>query len=349
MDKIKRANPNAYQYLLNKDLKTWSRAYFHIGINCEAMKNRFSECFNVVLLRVRNKPLITMLEAMRVIVMERMNTMRRMLDKWTDDICPNIQKRLELIKDQQRFWHVIPAGGNLFEVRNGSQAYSIDEQHRTCSCRMWQLSVLTPVGGMSFWPDCSKMSKGHNKSGCKNQTVLLPPKPLAKKGRPRKNPIPSEFIDDQTEPLVPPSVPIPPVKEHLGKMLLIWGLSISGRGRGRGPRLGKLGAWFGVNGNESDSIENTQEETMHDSKIQESQTVQTTPIQSSQTAASDGIAVDNQVVPVNEPVPREPVPRARRNFVIPRQRGRSERILKRKLAKDYPRTGSSKTNPHSLD
>ncbi|GJY73403.1 hypothetical protein Tco_0477834 [Tanacetum coccineum] len=40
------------------------------GTNCEAMENGFSECFNVVLLRVRNKPLITMLEAMRVIVME---------------------------------------------------------------------------------------------------------------------------------------------------------------------------------------------------------------------------------------------------------------------------------------
>ncbi|GKC01667.1 hypothetical protein Tco_0987803, partial [Tanacetum coccineum] len=202
MDKIKRANPNAYQYLLNKDPKTWSRAYFHIGTNCEDVENGFSECFNVVLVRVRNKPLITMLEAMRVIVMERMNTMRRMLDKWTDDICPNIQKR---------------------------------------------------------------------------------------------------------------------------------GLSIGKRGRGRGPRFGRLGARFGIHGNESDSIENTQEETMHDFEIQESQTVQTAPTQSSQTAASDGIAVDNQVVPVNEPVPREPEPRARRNFVIPRQRGRSERILKKGL------------------
>ncbi|GKC87733.1 pentatricopeptide repeat-containing protein [Tanacetum coccineum] len=81
MDKIKRANPNAYQYLLNKDPKTWSRAYFYIGTNCEAVENGFSECFNAVLVRVRNKQLITMLEAMRVIVMERMNTMRRMLDK----------------------------------------------------------------------------------------------------------------------------------------------------------------------------------------------------------------------------------------------------------------------------
>ncbi|GJT22827.1 reverse transcriptase [Tanacetum coccineum] len=156
--------------------------------------------------------------------------------------------------------------------------------------------------------------------------------------------------------LVPPSVPIPPVEEHLGsnqyelghssstvnasktkkrvtfkENVANGGLSISGRGRGRGPRLGRLGAWFGIHGNESDSIKNTQEETMHDSKIQESQTVQTAPTQSSQTAASDEIAVDNQDVPVNELVPREPEPRAWKNFVIPRQRGRSERILKKGL------------------
>ncbi|GJW21266.1 pentatricopeptide repeat-containing protein [Tanacetum coccineum] len=171
---------------------------------------------------------------------------------------------------------------------------------------------LTPVGGMSFWPDCSEMSrvlppkpkkmpgrprkkrirashetkypnkisrsgvqmtcsncfqKGHNKSGCKNQTVLLPLKPPAKKGRPRKNPIPSKSVDDQTEPLVPPSVPIPPVKEHLGSSQYEFGGSRS---------------------------------TVNASKTK-------------------------------------------------KRRGRSERILKRNLTKDHPGTGNSKTNPHSLD
>nr|GEZ50070.1 pentatricopeptide repeat-containing protein [Tanacetum cinerariifolium] len=247
-------------------------------------------------------------------------------------------KMMELIKGQQRFWHVIPTGGNLFEERNRSQAYSIDEQHRTCSCRIWQLlgfpcshaisvifklnrrteeyvpdcfrkrmfhdayhQYLTPVGGMSFWPDCSEMSKvlprkpkkmhgrprkkrirashetkypnkisrsevqmtcsncfqkGHNKSGYKNQTVLLPPEPPTKKGRPRKNLIPSESIDDQTDPLVPQSVLIHLVKEHL---------------------------------------------------------------------------VDNQVMPVNKPVPREPLPRAMRNLSLQGKKEGVKESLKERL------------------
>ncbi|GJZ14198.1 pentatricopeptide repeat-containing protein [Tanacetum coccineum] len=72
--------------------------------------------------------------------------------------------------------------------------------------------------------------------------------------------------------------------------------------------------------------------------------VQTAPTQSSQTVPIEEIPFKNQVVPVNEPIPQ-----AKRNFVIPRERERSERILKRKLAKDHPGTRNSRTNPHSLD
>ena len=179
---------------------------------------------------------------------------------------------------------MIPAGGGIFEVRNGSEAFGVDEKNRTCSCRMWQLSglpcthaiavifrinkrvesyvpncfrkqmfhdayhqYLTPISGMSFWPNTSEMSKvlppekhkmpgrhrkkrirasheiknpnkvprtgiemtcsncfqkGHNKKGCKNETVVKPTKPPAKKGRPRK-PTSSGLVDED-EPLVQP-------------------------------------------------------------------------------------------------------------------------------------------------
>nr|GEW38692.1 hypothetical protein [Tanacetum cinerariifolium] len=41
-----------------------------------------------------------------------------------------------------RFWHVIPAGGNLFAVRSGSEGFIVDEGKRTCTYKMWQLSGL---------------------------------------------------------------------------------------------------------------------------------------------------------------------------------------------------------------
>ncbi|GKC18498.1 pentatricopeptide repeat-containing protein, partial [Tanacetum coccineum] len=184
MDKIKRSNPDSHQYLLKKDPKTWSRAFFQEGSNCKAVENGVSECFNAVLLSVRHKPIITLLESMRII---------------------------EQTKDQQRFWHVIPSGGNKFEVRRGSDAFKVDEKAKTCSCKMWQLSglpcahaiacifklnkmvedyvpecfrkdmyikaysqYLKPMDGITFWPDCSHMSR------------VLGPIPKKMPGRPRK-------------------------------------------------------------------------------------------------------------------------------------------------------------------
>ncbi|GJW97578.1 hypothetical protein Tco_0179386 [Tanacetum coccineum] len=133
MDKIKSVNPNAHKYLMDKNPKTWLRAFFEVDKGCEAIENGFSDCFNSVIVNVRHKPLLTMLEAIR---------------------------RLEWLKEQQRFWHVIPAGGNLFEVRSGSEGFTIDE--------------VKPVPGMNLWPDQSMYS------------TVLPPKPRKMSGRPKK-------------------------------------------------------------------------------------------------------------------------------------------------------------------
>ncbi|GJV49716.1 pentatricopeptide repeat-containing protein [Tanacetum coccineum] len=142
MEKIKTANPKAHQYLLDKVPKTWSRDFFTEGRCCEAVENGFSECFNFVLVSVRHQPIITMLDSIRAIVMKRMNIMRHLMEKWSTDVCQNIQKILEHSKDLQRFWHLIPCSDNQFEVRRGSDAFKVDEPNRTCSCRMWQISDL---------------------------------------------------------------------------------------------------------------------------------------------------------------------------------------------------------------
>ncbi|GJY27395.1 multidrug resistance-associated protein 5 [Tanacetum coccineum] len=119
--------------------------------------------------------------------------------------------RLTLITNNCRFWQVIPAGGNLFEVRSRSKGFTVDEGKRTCSFMMWQLSgipcvhaikviflinrvpesyvpawfetymyfvayhnFVKPVLGINLWPDQSMYS------------IILPAKPRKMSGRPRK-------------------------------------------------------------------------------------------------------------------------------------------------------------------
>nr|GEW71524.1 hypothetical protein [Tanacetum cinerariifolium] len=173
MEQIKAANHGAYQYLIDKDLKTWFRAFFELDKRCEAVENRFSKCFNSVIVSVRNKPLLTMLEAIRVIMIEGMNTMRKIFATWTDDICLSILKRIDLMKN-----HTIDS----FEVRSGSDALKVDFATRTCSCRMWQLSGLPCEHAMQF----SKSIR------CQK---ILPPKPRVMPGRPRKKRIRASHED----------------------------------------------------------------------------------------------------------------------------------------------------------
>ncbi|XP_071740689.1 uncharacterized protein [Rutidosis leptorrhynchoides] len=93
MEQVKSANPNAFKYLNERNPKSWSRAFFTVDRGCEAVENGFSECFNSVIVLCRHNPIITMLEAIRVIIMERMNVMRMLAEHWVDDIAPNIVKK----------------------------------------------------------------------------------------------------------------------------------------------------------------------------------------------------------------------------------------------------------------
>ncbi|GJQ96160.1 pentatricopeptide repeat-containing protein [Tanacetum coccineum] len=347
------------------------------------------------------------------------------------------------------FWHVIPTGGQLFDVRNGSKAFGVDEQRRTCTCRLWQLSglpcphaivvifklnrrveeyvptcfrrqsfhasyhqYLTPVGGMTFWPDCSAMSrvlppkpkkmlgrprkkriraahennsttkvsrtgitmtcsnffkKGHNRNGCKNPTVVKPPKPPCKKGWPKKEqvgvsslfdelhnaPVVDEQVVDepQNAPVVDEHVVDEPqnarvIDEHSSQFKVSRSSdgrsnihkaskrinSKSNRGgfgkRGKlapGLRFSRLGSWFGLGQGQLES-----------DPSEASENAQTT--QSIQTTKDQGFPEQDQ-----QAAPR---PRTRLNFIIPRPR--SERIKKRKMAKNVSEIGSSSSNAHEL-
>ncbi|GKA11443.1 hypothetical protein Tco_0690989 [Tanacetum coccineum] len=182
MDKINRSNPNARQYLLKKDLNTWSRAFFQEGSNCKAVENGFIECFNGVLLSVRHKPIITLLDSMRQ------------------------------TKDQQRFWHVIPSGGNKFEVKRGLDACKVDEKifgPMKMPGRPRKKRIRAPNENKSTYKisragvemtfhNC--VEKGHNKKGCKNEPIPQTPKVPSKAGRPKKKvPIDTTNLVDEDD------------------------------------------------------------------------------------------------------------------------------------------------------
>ncbi|CAI9278555.1 unnamed protein product [Lactuca saligna] len=153
MKEIETLNPDAHQYLMEKDPKTWSRGFFQIGRCCDAVENGFSESFNAVIVDARKKPIITMLEEIRLYMMDRIYNMKLKGNQWGNDICPEIRDKVNLLNKAQRHYQVLPSGLNQFEVKGAIDAYKVDLERKTCSCWLWQLNgygCAHSIASMSF-------------------------------------------------------------------------------------------------------------------------------------------------------------------------------------------------------
>ncbi|GKG04375.1 hypothetical protein Tco_0314762, partial [Tanacetum coccineum] len=51
-----------------------------------------------------------------------------------DRITPSIRKTLEILKEQQRFWTVIPSGVQELEVRQGDRSFGVNLHLKKCMC-----------------------------------------------------------------------------------------------------------------------------------------------------------------------------------------------------------------------
>ena len=138
MNEIEALSKMAHKYLMDKDPKTWSRAFYQTGRCCANVENGSSESFNAVIVDARHKPIITMLEELRLYMMEKL--FKSKLKAWSGNVSPAIRQKLNVLKDQQRYWEVLPSGQNQFETRCANEAFHVDLEKRTCSCRLWQLN-----------------------------------------------------------------------------------------------------------------------------------------------------------------------------------------------------------------
>nr|KAJ0198910.1 hypothetical protein LSAT_V11C600331390 [Lactuca sativa] len=109
MDDIKEVNPNAYEHLIARDPHTWCKTYFRTDVACEAVENGIADCFNVIILDARKKPLLAMFEEIRL------------------------------------NWNVNPSGPSIFEAMNGLEGYVVNLQSRVCSYRLWDISGIPCV------------------------------------------------------------------------------------------------------------------------------------------------------------------------------------------------------------
>ncbi|XP_022854823.1 uncharacterized protein LOC111376128 [Olea europaea var. sylvestris] len=137
-------DPAAYGWLEEKPASQWSKSHFREWNQCDMLLNNLCESFNSTIVAVKEKPILTMLEDIRVYLMRRIVSRRESCYRWTTAVGPRMQKILDKNGKLARFQWAEYAGNEKFQVRHnvGIVLHALDLRARTCTCRGWQLSGI---------------------------------------------------------------------------------------------------------------------------------------------------------------------------------------------------------------
>ncbi|PPD89490.1 hypothetical protein GOBAR_DD13555 [Gossypium barbadense] len=112
MDKLKKTNQHAYDWLKENNPTHWSMSHFSIRIHSDMLVNNLSESFN------KGKPILTMMETIMTKIMLLIVKKKEEVEKWKGMLCPKIRKKLDVnIKDSLRCVPSHAGGDRHIKVR----------------------------------------------------------------------------------------------------------------------------------------------------------------------------------------------------------------------------------------
>ena len=118
MQYLKTLDEKAWKYLANIDLAQWTRSHFSPKALTNCLVNNLSESFNSMIVKARDKLILSMLEWIRVRFMSGLYIKRIGIEKYGGKLCPNIEDRLEKLKVESKGFCAIPYGRFVYEVDN---------------------------------------------------------------------------------------------------------------------------------------------------------------------------------------------------------------------------------------
>ncbi|XP_021802178.1 uncharacterized protein LOC110746282 [Prunus avium] len=143
MRKMLEFSKPAHDWLAEKDPRHWSRAYFKTDPKCDMLMNNLCEAFNHSIMDARDKPVLTMLERIRLYIMLLMAGRRVFCEKWHGQVGPRIRKILEKNKGKAQWCIPKATGQNRFEVMHHiGRNFAVDLNTHSCSCHAWDLNGI---------------------------------------------------------------------------------------------------------------------------------------------------------------------------------------------------------------
>ncbi|KAE8681841.1 hypothetical protein F3Y22_tig00111303pilonHSYRG00061 [Hibiscus syriacus] len=177
--KLKTLSNDAFEWLKHLNPQQWSKAHFSTTTKSDMLLNNLCECFNKIILEARDKPILNMMELIRTKIMRRIICRYEAAEKINGPLCPNIQKKLNIIIDQAtRKWDLtgIPCihAVAVMQLHNDRPKPYV----HTCYHKSTQLAIysnfICPVKGAKQWTPVTEMEP------------ILPPELRRLPGRPTK-------------------------------------------------------------------------------------------------------------------------------------------------------------------
>ncbi|PKA57480.1 hypothetical protein AXF42_Ash013668 [Apostasia shenzhenica] len=145
MNFLKANNKDTYDWLMHpsRPKHRWARHTFDTSIKVDMVTNNLAECFNSWISDERDKPILTLLEAVRLKLMLRFSKMRQVVGGLSDSITYSARKRLAE-NDNAPFMIVIPSSITEFQVVDNGHNFSVylAGEKKGCDCKVWNISGI---------------------------------------------------------------------------------------------------------------------------------------------------------------------------------------------------------------
>ncbi|XP_039032820.1 uncharacterized protein LOC120168023 [Hibiscus syriacus] len=151
MEGIKLLSGTTHKWLSENNPKQWSKSHFSFKAKSDMLLNNLCECFNKLILEARDKPIITLLESIRTMLMQRIAKKKKdQANKFVGFVCPKIQKKLCNAISQANSCWPIHVGVPTYQVSCGpSNQHYVNIETRTCLCRKCELTGIPCIHAIS--------------------------------------------------------------------------------------------------------------------------------------------------------------------------------------------------------
>ncbi|KAF9616243.1 hypothetical protein IFM89_029019 [Coptis chinensis] len=128
MDQLEEDEPDAKKWLERESLNCWARSHFDLTSKCDAITNNFSESFNNWIPKIRDKPLIQLVDKYNLAVMGLLHQRKELLCEMPDnELIPAVRDVIERLEKKHTRYKVKPE-----DVVNLHHSRDIQDNKRTC-------------------------------------------------------------------------------------------------------------------------------------------------------------------------------------------------------------------------